>query len=240
MGQTEVSSIPLRHIALMLASGAIGIGISDTLFLMMLKRIGASRSAVVDCLYSPFVILFSFLMFRETLQPLTIVGGALIIGSIVLCAQRGFDAPMSRKAFWTGCALGVAAMATVAYAVVMMKPILNTYPLTLMSAIRMTGGLTCLVVSLPFNPDRKATLAILRPQRVWIWMVLGTVLGSYLSIVAWLAGFKYAQAGIAALLNQTSTVLVVLLAAVFLGERMTRLKMVAVAMAFAGTAIIFS
>jgi drug/metabolite transporter (DMT)-like permease len=71
-------------------------------------------------------------------------------------------------------------------------------------------------------------------------MVLGTVLGSYLSIVAWLAGFKYAQAGIAALLNQTSTVLVVLLAAVFLGERMTRLKMVAVAMAFAGTAIIFS
>jgi drug/metabolite transporter (DMT)-like permease len=219
MGQTQVSSIPFRHIVLMLASGVIGIGVSDTLFLMTLKRLGASRTAVVDCLYSPFVILFSFLMFGETLQTVAIFGGALILGSVLLSAQRGFGEPMPRKIFWTGCALGVAAMATVAYAIVMMKPILHTYPLTLMSAIRMTGGLMCLIVSLPFHPDRKSVYAILRPQPAWAGMFAGAFLGSYLSIITWLAGFKFAQAGIAALLNQTSTVIVVLLAALFLGER---------------------
>jgi drug/metabolite transporter (DMT)-like permease len=240
LGQTQLFSIPARHIALMLASGAIGIGVSDTLFLMTLKRLGASRTAVVDCLYSPFVILLSFLMFRETLQPLAILGGALIIGSVLLSAQRGFGEPMPRKAFWTGCALGAAAMATVAYAVIMMKPILSTYPLTLMNAIRMAGGLASMVVSLPFHPDRKSVYSILKPQRVWVWIAVGSFLGSYLAIITWLAGFKYTQAGIAALLNQTSTVFVVILAAIFLGERMTKLKIVAVAMAFAGTAIVFS
>jgi DME family drug/metabolite transporter len=69
-------------------------------------------------------------------------------------------------------------------------------------------------------------------------MFLGTLFGSYLSIIAWLAGFKYAQAGIAALLNQTSTVFIVVFAWLFLKEPMTRLKVAAMAMAFAGTVII--
>jgi drug/metabolite transporter (DMT)-like permease len=69
-------------------------------------------------------------------------------------------------------------------------------------------------------------------------MLLGTLFGSYLSLMAWLAGFKYSQAGVAALLNQTSTVLIVLLAAVFLKERLTRVKLVAVALAFTGAAMV--
>jgi drug/metabolite transporter (DMT)-like permease len=145
---------------------------------------------------------------------------------------------MPRKDFWIGCAFGAAAMATVGYAIVMMKPLLNSYPLTLMSAIRMVGGLAILVLAVPFHPDRKSVRAILRPQPAWKWMFLGTFFGSYLSIISWLAGFKYSQAGIAALLNQTSTVFIVVFAWLFLKEPMTRLKLVAVGMAFAGTVII--
>jgi drug/metabolite transporter (DMT)-like permease len=239
LGQTDMQSIAPRHLYLMLASGALGIGISDTLFLMTLKRLGASRTAVVDCLYSPFVILFSYLTVGEGPQPRVFLGGILILGSVVLSAKREFGLPMERRNFWIGCALGATAMATVAYAVVMLKPILSIYPLTMMSGIRMSGGLAFLILSLPFHRDLKSVYADLRPQRAWVWMVAGTCLGSYLSIVSWLAGFKYSQAGIAALLNQTSTVLVVVLAAIFLKEPMTRLKAVAVAMAFVGTAILF-
>jgi drug/metabolite transporter (DMT)-like permease len=107
-----------------------------------------------------------------------------------------------------------------------------------MSAIRMAGGLAILTISLPLHPDRKSVRAILRPQPAWKWMLLGTFFGSYLSIVTWLAGFKYSQAGIVALLNQTSTVLIVVFAWLFLKEPMTRLKLVAVGMAFVGTVII--
>jgi drug/metabolite transporter (DMT)-like permease len=238
LGQTELLSIPSKDLLVMLASGALGIGISDTLLFMTLQRLGASRTALVDCLYSPSVILFSFLTTRETLAPMALLGGALILGSVLVSSQKGFEAPMPRRDFWIGCALGATAMATVAYAIVMMKPILNSYPLTLMSAIRMAGGLVFLVLSLPFHPDRKSVYAILRPQPAWKWMFVGTFLGSYLSIISWLAGFKYSQAGIAALLNQTSTVFIVVFAWLFLKEPMTRLKLLAVGMAFAGAIII--
>jgi drug/metabolite transporter (DMT)-like permease len=238
LGQTELSSIPTRDLITMLASGVIGIGISDTLFLMTLQRLGASRTALVDCLYSPFVILFSFLTFGETLAPLTILGGLLILASVFLSSQKSFDVPMPRKDFWIGCALGATAMATVAYAIVMVKPLLHSYPLTLMNAVRMSGGLACLLLSLPFHPDRRSVLDILRPQPAWLWMFLGTLFGSYLSIVTWLAGFKYSQAGIAALLNQTSTVFIVVFAWLFLKEPLTRLKLAALAMAFVGTVVI--
>jgi drug/metabolite transporter (DMT)-like permease len=56
--------------------------------------------------------------------------------------------------------------------------------------------------------------------------------------MCWLAGFKYARAAIAAPLNQTSTMFVVLLAALFLGEPLTKVKLLAVALAFSGAAII--
>ena len=238
LGQTGILAIPGKDLLVILASGALGIGLSDTLFLMTLQRLGASRTALVDCLYSPFVILFSFLTTRETLAPLAVLGGVLILGSVLVSSQRGFGVPMPRRDFWIGCALGAAAMATVAYAIVMMKPLLNSYPLTLMSAVRMTGGLAVLILSLPFHPDRKSVYALLRPQPAWKWMFLGTFLGSYLSIISWLAGFKYAQAGIAALLNQTGTVFIVVFAWLFLKEPMTRLKLLAVGMAFAGAVVI--
>ena len=129
-------------------------------------------------------------------------------------------------------------MCTVGFAIVLVKPLLPLYPLVWVSTLRMAGGLVALAVLLPLHPDRRAVLKTFRPQSGWAWMLLGTFFGSYLSLMCWLAGFKYAQAGIAALLNQTSTVLIVLLAAIVLKEPLTRVKLLAVGMAFAGAAMV--
>ena len=137
-----------------------------------------------------------------------------------------------------GCLSGALSMATVALAIVMTKPVLNAYPLIWISTIRMSGGLAFLVLLLPFHRDRKAVYRIFEPQKGWIWIVGGTFFATYLSLVTWLAGFKYSGAGTAALLNQTSTVFIVVFAAMFLKEPMTRYKLLAVAMAFIGAAII--
>jgi uncharacterized membrane protein len=49
-------------------------------------------------------------------------------------------------------------------------------------------------------------------------------------MLLWIAGMKLTRVGIAGILNQTSTLLVPLLAAVFLGERLTRRKVLALAL----------
>src|SRR5439155_10938370 len=134
--------------------------------------------------------------------------------------------------------LGCSAMGTVGFAIVLVKPLLTSYPLAWVSTMRMAGGLAALVLLLPLHPDRRAVYAAFRPQAGWIWMLSGTFFGSYLSLMCWLAGFKYSKAGIAALLNQTSTVLIVLLAWIVLKEPLTKLKLIAVAMAFMGAALV--
>ena len=72
------------------------------------------------------------------------------------------------------------------------------------------------------------------PGRSWIYTVPSTLLGSYVALVIWIAGMKLAQAGVAGVLNQLSTILVPLLAAVFLKEKLTARKAVAVGLGFCG------
>ena len=238
LGQMNSVSVPPRHLLLFLLSGAMGIGISDTFYLMALRRLGASRTALVDCMYSPFVILFSVLLLKERLTTLNALGGTLILGSIVVSSKRSFGEDIPRKQLWIGCALAISAMATVAFAVVLVTPLLPGYPLAWVSTVRVAGGILFVLLVLPVHPNRKSVYAAFQPQPGWKWMLCGTFFGSYLSLMCWLAGFKYTRAGIAALLNQTSTVIIVLLAALFLHEPLTKLKLVAVGMAFTGAALV--
>src|SRR5262245_30403963 len=80
----RLRAVPFSNADLLrfLASGAIGIGISDTLYFMTLSRLGASRTALVDCFYSPSVIFFSVLMLHEHLSAAAIAGGVLIVASV--------------------------------------------------------------------------------------------------------------------------------------------------------------
>jgi drug/metabolite transporter (DMT)-like permease len=240
LGQSATLQVPPRDLLVMLASGAIGIGVSDTLLLMALGRLGASRTALVDCLYSPFVIFFSVIMLNESLSPAAALGGVLIVGSVAVSSRPSFGVNITRRQLWTGGALGASAMATVAFAAILVQPLLGDYSLAWLSAVRMAGGIALLLLLLPLHADPRSVYAAFRPQPAWKWMLGGSVFGSYLSLMAWLAGFRYAQAGVVALLNQTSTVLIIILAAIFLKEPLTRLKLLAVAMAFAGAALVLA
>src|SRR5262249_44339867 len=148
-------SIPLNHFLLIFVSGALGVGISDTLFFIALNRLGASRTALIDCLYSPFVFLFSVVMLDELIPMVTVLGGTLIIGSVVVSSRRNFEMAIPRNQFWAGCLSGVGAMATVSFAIVLVTPVLSSYPLIWVATIRLAGGLTALLPLLPLHRDRK-------------------------------------------------------------------------------------
>jgi len=57
-------------------------------------------------------------------------------------------------------------------------------------------------------------------------------------MILWLGGLKYAQASVAAVLNQTATIFTILLAALILREPLTRFRIVAAALAMAGVLLI--
>ena len=69
-------------------------------------------------------------------------------------------------------------------------------------------------------------------------LILGSILGTFLSVIFWLAGYKYTLAGRAAIYNQLSTIFIILMAAIFLKEAMTRRKWLAVSCAFFGALLV--
>jgi drug/metabolite transporter (DMT)-like permease len=83
-------------------------------------------------------------------------------------------------------------------------------------------------------PSRKKIFSNFRPISSWKYMIPGTVIGSFLSLIFWIAGMKYTQASIASILNQTSSIHIIILATIFLGEPLTLRKVVAAALALAG------
>ena len=53
----------------MIISGVIGMGIADIIFLHSLNIIGAGISALVDTVFSPFVIFFAYILLGEYFLP---------------------------------------------------------------------------------------------------------------------------------------------------------------------------
>src|SRR5262250_1247271 len=67
-------------------SGFLGLGVADTMVFTSLNVLGAGVMAIVECLYSPFVILFSLLWLGETLSPKQALGCALVIAAVFLAS----------------------------------------------------------------------------------------------------------------------------------------------------------
>ncbi len=229
---------PVRDYAILAASGVIAIAVSDTLFHMCLNRVGAGITAIVDCLYPPFVVLLAFVLIGERLRPWQVGGMLLVLGSTAVASRLDPPSGRTTRTLFVGIALGVLAMFTLALGIVMAKPVLNRSPVLWATTVRQLGALIALGLVAPFVPGGGAALAVFRPVPSWRFSLSGAFLGSYVALMLWIAGMKYTQVGVAAILNQTSTVFILVLAALLLEERFTRRKALAVLLAIAGIVVV--
>jgi drug/metabolite transporter (DMT)-like permease len=234
LGGTLFRDAPAWHYGLLLASGALGIGAGDTLFFKSLNHLGASLTAVVDCLYSPFVILLSLAFLKESLSALQLAGAAAVVSAVLVASLGERDGPLSRRDLALGIIYGVLAHAAMAVGIVMVKPLLEVSPLLWVTEVRIVGGVAALALAVAFIPRRRAVLASLAAGGRWGYTIAGSLVGAYLAMVLWLAGMKFAPASVSSALNQTSNVFVFLFAALFLREPLTWRRFFALALGLAG------
>jgi drug/metabolite transporter (DMT)-like permease len=97
---------PVNDWMLLGISGLLGITLADTFFFMALKRLGASRWAVVDCLYLPFIILISAFILNESIGLKGMIGALLVIAAIGADASSGSSPTMPARIFGRGLSLG--------------------------------------------------------------------------------------------------------------------------------------
>jgi len=148
------------------------------------------------------------------------------------------DARPARREAALGVALGLASMALMAIGIVIAKPVLNRVDAWWAAWVRVLGGTALLAVQALLPGNRAAVAACFRPSHVWRFTVPAAVIGAYFAMVIWVLGFKHTAAGVASVLNQTSSIFVLILAALFLRERVTVRKVLAITMAFAGAMVV--
>ena len=238
LGQPLLPVLPLAAYAIFFLSGVLGIAVADTLVLVSLNKLGAEIFAIIDCGYSPFVIGLSFLFLAERMTPLQLLGAGLIVLAVFLVGGVKADAQIPRRDLLTGIAVGLVSVLFMAAGIVMVKPWLNTTPLLWSSLIRMVGGTVGVGLYLAFDRRRGEILRPLRSLRMLRLLFPASVLATYLSNLCWLGGMALTAASVASVLNQMSTIFIFILAAIFLKERITPLKLAAVILAFAGAVLV--
>jgi len=237
-GETLCRQVPASDYLLLMASGALGIGLSDTLFFMALNRLGAGLIAVVDCLYSPFVIVLSVLFLAEGMTAFQFFGAGLIVFGVLLAGVEKPKTGLTRKNLWLGIFFGILALAGTAVGIVMIKRLLERSPLLWVTEIRLMASIVTLLLILLLHPARRTIVGSLSPSHGWGYTLSGSFVGAYLSMVFWLGGMKYTQASIAAALNQTTNIFVFILAALLLKEPVNRQRVAAILLAVGGALLV--
>ena len=235
-GFPKCSSIDL---ALLIVSGVLGVALGDLLFLASLRRLGAGLSAIVGTSYSPAVFLFSFLMFQETITIQSYIGGILVMAGIMVGTLK-ITARSGKKDIIKGVLYGILAQALTAYSVLMVRPIMESYSIIFIALVRFSTGFILSACVLWILKGRTILMGTVKMGIKNPYLVTGALLGTYLSVIFWLLGFKYTLAGRAAIYNQLSTILIILMAAVFLNESMTQRRWLSVVLAVCGALLVSS
>jgi drug/metabolite transporter (DMT)-like permease len=229
---------PLLDYALLAASGILGITLADTVFFKSLNLVGAGLSQVIGCCYSPLVVVMSALFLKERLSLGDLLGACLILSGVLLSSGHAPPPGVTKRDLRRGIWFGVLAFALMALGVVIAKPVLDRSPVLWSSTVRMVAGVGALALIGVMSPGKRYMWTAFQPSRAWRYAIPGAVFGAYLAMIIWIAGIKYTLASTASILNQTSAVFVLPVAAVALKERITPLKLTAVALALAGVVVV--
>ena len=114
-----------QDIFTLVLSGFLGILIADGLFLDSLRRLGSGISAVVSTIYTPTVFIIAFILFNETTNLYSYIGGVLVLGGITISVFQPLKT-IKKRDFYIGILFGIMANILTAYSVLIIKPIMKT------------------------------------------------------------------------------------------------------------------
>ncbi len=235
-----IPSLSAAEWLVIVVSGYFGIAIADYWYFQALRIIGAGRTAIVASLYSPFVILLSIFYLNESLALWQWLGFILVLtGILIVVYQKNYQA-IDQKQLYRGVLYAAASVFLTAMGVVMVKPVLDSgeHGFFWIVLLRLLAGVIGMFIFMALRKQLKAVKTEFTTQKHnWFYLITASVFATYLAMLLWLGGFKYTDASIASVLNETANIFIVLLAWLFLKEPLSKRKLAGMALAFTGVFI---
>jgi drug/metabolite transporter (DMT)-like permease len=223
---------------MLLISGALGIGIGDTAWFIVLKYLGARRALLLETLSPPLTALFGLIFLQEKLSPIACTGILLTICGVAwVIAERTAETTLPSKHLWQGLGISLlgqtahaagAVLSRAAFAQIDIDPLWT-------AALRLSGGMAVMLCFL--NATNLGTFQQLKVPKILGAIIVAAFLGTYLGIFLQQTSLKYAPAAIAQALSSTSPLFILPLA-VLAGEKVSLRAVVGVVCAIGGIALL--
>ncbi len=232
----SLPNIGLPQLLVILSSGFVGIMLADMFYLRALQLIGASLTGITGSLYSPFVVGFSLLFLGESLNLWQYIGMIMVLSGVILVGYRKKSLDIKHPPL-KGFVYAVLAVLFTALGIVMIKPISSEVPFFWLILIRSFGGMLAMMV---YGLVLKKSLAIFHivKKTGGKWLIVGAFIGQYVSMMVWVAGYKYTSASIASILNETASIFILLLSWLMLGEKINSRKIVGICITLTGVVFV--
>jgi len=236
-----INKLSISESLILALSGVIGITIADVLFLRSLNILGTSRSAILNTIYSPVVIILAYFILGETLTLIHIFGGLLILGSIFYLSIN--PEKNNPKNINQGLVLGLIAYTLMAVGIIIIKPILTNFSHSIDAQLwiilyRLIPGTLLSYITLYVMQTKNQIIFQLSNRKVWPIILIGSFLGTYVGFAMWIVGMAKTSASIASILNQTSTIFIAFFGWMILKESFSKKMMVSFLIAIIGAFII--
>lgn len=232
--------LTFQELVLVLISGILGIALSDTLLFKCLNMLGAGLTAIVESMYAPMVMAFSWLLIDEGLGFQQALGAGLVVLAVLVASLKIEENHIPPRQLLAGLGVGAMAMALMGISIVMMKPALEKTSAIWVTEVRLLTALVVLWGMILFSKNRQREISSLFDRENWRHAFPGTILGNFLAMTIWVAAFKLTDLTSAAILNQTNTIFLVILASIWLKEPFTPRRFFAAILAFAGSILVLN
>jgi drug/metabolite transporter (DMT)-like permease len=207
----------------------ISVGLFHVLWVYAVDQIGVAPAHVFNYTAPAFVVLFSWLLWRE---PITRGMLAALLLTFVGCVfvARAYDWSQFQLN-WKGTLVGLATGITWATYSIFSKISLQRHsPWTL---ITYAFGLSALVILLA-QPARALSFPWSQPRHVWIWLWLLALVPTVTGFCLYTWALRYLSASGAIITATTETVLAALLAYLLFGEVLAPLQILGAALIVLG------
>ena len=235
-----LSAIDTDSLIALALSGLVGICFGDTLYFLTLVRLGARKTLLLGSLIPVTTAIISVTFLNEEVSPFAWLGIMLTISGVTYVLWQRASDNEDIEAKRSGLFYGLLFVVMNALGIIATKIGVNNVPsldATLVRQVFAIAGLTFWGLMVRDLYQWVSPLKNTRLLKILIIAaIIGAFLGTWLSIVA----LKYTYAAIAATMNSTSPLFILLLTVFMLRERITARETLGALIAVAGIGVYFT
>jgi drug/metabolite transporter (DMT)-like permease len=237
-------ALDLASVAVLAASGIIGILLGDTFNFAAVGRLGPRRAGAIFALNAPMAAVMGWAFLGETLPAQAILGIAITAGGVAVAIlgrprSGAHRLELLQGGFALGVVFGLLAAFGQATGSLIARPLmtggLDPY-LASLFRVGASGLAMGLIATLPVAPPRPREISRLVLTLTAATAVIGLLIGMTLFLYA----LQGSQTGIIATLSATSPVIILPLLWLRTGQRPTAMSFAGALMAILGLALIFT